>query len=57
MSLRVTFSNSITFTVMNQYGKGCVVQIESVLTNSLKIWNVTKSDFFQMNYLHNDQWI
>ena len=42
---------------MNQYGKGCVVQIESVLTNSLKIWNVTKSDFLQMNYLHNDQWI
>ena len=30
MSLRVIFSNSITFTVINQYGKGAGVKIESV---------------------------
>ena len=28
-----------------------------VLTNSLKIFHVTKSHFFQFNYLHSDQWI
>ena len=30
MSLRVIFSNSITFTVINEYGKGAAVEIESV---------------------------
>ena len=30
MSLRVTFSNSITFTLMNQYGKGAGIKFESV---------------------------
>ena len=30
MSLRVIFSNSITFPVINQYGKGPGVKIESV---------------------------
>ena len=30
MSLRVIFSNSITFQVINQYGKGAGVKIESV---------------------------
>ena len=29
----------------------------SVLENSLKTLNVTKSDFFQLSYLHSDQWI
>ena len=30
MSLRVTFSNSITFTMMNEYGKQASIEIESV---------------------------
>ena len=30
MSLRVTFSNSTTFTVINEYGKGPAVAIELV---------------------------
>ena len=30
MSLRVTFPNSITFTVTNEYGKGAAVEIELV---------------------------
>ena len=30
MSLRVIFSNLISFTVINQYGKGAGVKIESV---------------------------
>ena len=30
MLLRVTFSNSITFTVINEYGKGVSVVIELV---------------------------
>ena len=30
MSLRVTFSNSIIFKVINEYGRGPVVEIESV---------------------------
>ena len=30
MSLRVIFSNSITFQVINQYGKDAGVKIESV---------------------------
>ena len=78
MSVRVTFSNAITFTVINEYGKGAVVQIETVfwpviccinlpllrgeylssavnvLTNSLKIFHVSKRDSFQLNYLHTD---
>ena len=29
----------------------------NVLTNSLKISYLTKSDYFQLNYLHSDQWI
>ena len=31
MSLRLTLSNSITFTVTNEYGKGAVIEIESIL--------------------------
>ena len=31
MSLRVTFSNSITFTLINEYGEGAGVDTESVL--------------------------
>ena len=31
MSLRVTFSNSITFTLTNEYGKDAGVEIESVV--------------------------
>ena len=30
MSLRVTFFNSITFTLINEYGKDAGVEIESV---------------------------
>ena len=30
MSLRETLSNTITLTVMNEYGKGAVVEIETV---------------------------
>ena len=30
MSLRETFSKSITSTVINEYGKGSVVEIEAV---------------------------
>ena len=30
MSLRVTFSNFIAFTMMNEYGKGAAVEIKSV---------------------------
>ena len=30
MSLRETLSNSITFTLINEYGKGAVVEIETV---------------------------
>ena len=30
MSLRVIFSNTITFAVINQYSKGASVEIESV---------------------------
>ena len=30
MSLRMTFANSITFTVINEYGKGAAVDTESV---------------------------
>ena len=26
-----------------------------VLTNSIKIFHFTKTDFFQLNYLHSDQ--
>ena len=29
----------------------------NVLTNRLKILDVTKSDFFKLNSLHSDQWI
>ena len=29
----------------------------NVLTNSLKIFHVTKRDPFQLNYLDSDQWI
>ena len=29
----------------------------NVLTNSLKIFDSTKRDFFQLNYLHSHQWI
>ena len=31
VSLRLTLSNSITFTVTNEYGKGAVIEIESIL--------------------------
>ena len=31
MSLRVTFANSITFTLIKEYGEGPGVDIESVL--------------------------
>ena len=31
MSLRVTFSNSITYTVINEYGQGAGLKIESVI--------------------------
>ena len=31
MSLRKTFSNSIIFNVIHEYGKGAVVEIETVL--------------------------
>ena len=30
MSLRTTFSNSITFKAINEYGKGAAVETESV---------------------------
>ena len=30
MSLKGTLSNSITFTVINEYGKGAAVEIESI---------------------------
>ena len=29
----------------------------NVLTNSLKVLHSTNIDFFQLNYVHNDQWI
>ena len=29
----------------------------NLLTNSLKIFHSTKRDFFQLNYVHSDQWI
>ena len=36
---------------MNEYLSYAV----NVLTNSLKILNITKRDFFQLNYLESDQ--
>ena len=60
MSLTVTFSNWITFAVVNEYGKGAVVETESmfrqslavnVLTNSLTVFHVINRNSFQLNYL------
>ena len=35
MSLTETFCKSFTFTVINKYGKGAVIEIETVIENRL----------------------
>ena len=48
MSPRVTFSNSITFTLINEYGKGAVVEIETALWPVYHVacqWALSKATF------------
>ena len=49
MSLTVTFANSITFTVIDEYGKGASVEIESVFRPIYQVaclWVISNGTFY-----------
>ena len=51
MSLRVTFSNSVTFTVINEYGKRAAVETESVFRSVYHVacgWFISNRFFFHI---------
>ena len=51
MLLKGTLSNSITFTVINEYGKGAAVEIESIFRplTMFPVEGLLKQDFLEIS--------
>ena len=48
MSLRQTHSNSVTFTIINEYGKGASVNTEPVFRPLCHVFEISESEYVKM---------